>query len=132
MKNIDVNINNQNIKLTMDVNDVSEIRSNIDRFKSSINELSNRQMSAECDIYEIDTPVTSVTYSEEFGYYLDPDDVRNIIKDYLEQKEYDYIFVAVRLGDMKENIEIPVYDWIGLRKYGFRWNWLFKYKTSKQ
>ena len=88
-------------------------------------------MTVDYDVYEINEPVTTVTYSDEFAYYLDPTDVQDIIGEYLEKEEYDYIFVAVRLGDIDENIEIPVNDWIGLRRNGFKWNRIFKYKTSK-
>ena len=39
---------------------------------------------------------------------------------------YDYIFAAVKMGDNDK--EIPVNNWVGLRKYGFIWNRIFKYK----
>ena len=58
--------------------------------------------------------------------------VEDIITPYLDKKEYDYIFVAVRLGDLDKNIEIPIYDWIGLRRNGFTWNRVFKYKITKR
>lgn len=127
IKNVDVTLKNQNIKLSMSVDDINDMKNNVKRFENSINTLSNNGMSAECDIYEINTPVKTVTYSEEFGYYLDPLDVKDLISKYLDNKEYDYIFVAVKLGDLSQNLEIPVYDWIGLRKYGFKWNRIFKY-----
>ena len=125
IKNVDVTLENQNIKLSMSFDDINDMKNNAKRFENSINSLSNKSMSAECDIYEIDIPVRTVTYSEEFGYYLDPLDVKDIIGEYLNNKEYDYIFVAVKLGDLSQNLEIPVYDWIGLRKYGFKWNRIF-------
>lgn len=131
IKNIDVNIDNQNLKLSMELKDIEKIKSNMSRFKTSTNTLSNGMMTVDYDIYEIDEAVRTITYSDEYGYYLDPADVKDLIKKDLSNEEYDYIFVAVRLGDMDENIEIPVYDWIGLRRYGLIWNRLFKYKTSK-
>lgn len=131
MKNIDVNIGNQNLKLSMELRDIEKIKSNIERFKTSANDLSNNKMTVDYDIYEINEPVQTITYSDEHGYYLDPEDVKDLIKEDLDKKEYDYIFVAVRLGNMDENIEIPVYDWIGLRRNGFRRYRIFKHKTSK-
>lgn len=125
MKNVNVNIDNKDLELNMTLNDVQNMKLNMERFRDSANELSNGKMTVDYDIYEINEPVTTVTYSEEFAYYLDPMDVKHIIDDYLDKKEYDYIFVAVRLGDLKENIEIPVNDWIGLRRNGFKWNWIF-------
>ena len=127
IKNVDVNINNQHLELSMSVNDIEKMKANMDRFKISAQELSNNKMTVDYDIYEIDEPIQSITYSQEFVYYLDPSDVQDILKDYLSKEEYDYIFVTTRLGDMDENIEIPVYDWIGLRRNGFIWNRIFKY-----
>ena len=127
IKNIDVNINNKNLKISMNLNDIEEMKANIDRFKLAAEKLSNDKMIVDYDIYEINTPIKSITYNEEYGYYLDPSDVQDILKVYLEKEEYDYIFITTRLGDLQENIEIPVYDWIGLRWYGFIWNRIFKY-----
>ena len=127
IKNIDVNIDNKNLKLSMSVSDIEKMKLNIDRFKVAAYDLSNHKMTVDYDIYEIDKPIQSITYSEEFGYYLDPSDVQDILKEHLEKEEYDYIFVTTRLGDLEENIEIPVYDWIGLRRHGFVWNRLLKY-----
>ena len=95
--------------------DIDAMKDNMERFKNSAYELSNNKMTVDYDIYEINEPVTTVSYSEEFAYYLDPSDVYELIKDYLKKEEYDYIFVAVRLGDDFENIKIQVNDWIGLR-----------------
>lgn len=130
MESIDVNIDNKNLKLNMSMNDIEAMKENMERFKDSANSLSNKKMTVDYDIYQIYEPVTTVTYSEQYGYYLDPSDVSQIIKPYLNKEEYDYIFVAVRLGDIDENIEIPVYDWIGLRRNGFRRDRIFKYKIT--
>lgn len=114
IKNIDVNIGNQNLKLSMSINDAEKMKANMDRFKIAAQELSNDKMTVEYDIYEINEPIKSITYNSEYGYYLDPVDVQDILQEYLKKEEYDYIFVTTRLGDLEENIEIPVYDWIGL------------------
>ena len=103
----------------------------MERFKTSINELSNNKMTVDYDVYQISKPIKTITYTDEFGYYLDPADVIDVLKEYLDKEEYDYIFVATKLGDIDKNIEIPVYDWIGLRSNGYIWNRIFKYKTSK-
>ena len=116
----------------MGIADIQDMKQNMERFKLAAKELSNGKMTVDYDIYEIDEPVESVTYSEKFAYYLDPADVQEIIKEYLKKEEYDYIFVAVRLGDNYENVEIPVNDWIGLGRHGLKWNRIFQYKASKQ
>lgn len=115
LENINVNIDNkENVKLSMTSSDIYNLEQNIKRFASAANELSNSKMSVDYDIYEIKEELKNITYSEEFGYYVDPKDVINLIDSYVNKEEYDHIFIAVRLGDINQNIEIPVYDWIGL------------------
>ena len=132
IENVDVNIDDENIKLSMSTSDIDAMKENMERFKNSANELSDGKMTVDYDVFEIQEPVKTVTFSDEFAYYLDPLDVQELIEEYLKEEEYDYIFVAVRLGDDFENIEIQVNDWIGLRGNGFKWNRIFKYKTTKQ
>ena len=71
-------------------------------------------MKANCDIYEIETPITSLSYDDEFGYYVAPEDIEKQIKDIIDQKDYDHIFVIVRLGDEEHQTDIEINDWIGL------------------
>ena len=54
-------------------------------------------MRAKCDIYEINTPLSKLSYDEEFGYYVAPEDVEEQIKTTIEENNYDHIFVVVRL-----------------------------------
>ncbi|MCL2341623.1 MAG: hypothetical protein FWC53_00725 [Firmicutes bacterium] len=119
-KNVDVNINQNGIsqekKLSMSSSDISTMKDNMVRFQKSCAELSNNQMSVTYDIYVIDDPITSVSHSDEFGYYVDWSDVQSILKGYVNGKEYEHIFVAVTLGDQNTNNSIPVSDWIGLRR----------------
>lgn len=114
IKNLDVNINNKNVKISMSSSDIEKMKTNMDRFKYSAQELSRNKMTVDYDVYEIDESVQTITYSEEHGYYLDPSDVERLVEEYLTKEEYDYIFVATKLGDIEQNIEIPTYDWIGL------------------
>ncbi|MEE1390109.1 MAG: hypothetical protein U0M00_06195 [Clostridia bacterium] len=132
MKNIDTQLSDgQKLKLSMELKDVESVKSNMQRFAVACKDLSEGQMTAQYDVYEIEEPIKTITYSEEYGYYVDSADVEDIITPYLNKKEYDYIFVAVRLGDLDKNIEIPIYDWIGLRRNGFTWYRLFEYKVTK-
>lgn len=134
LKNIDVNIESngktENIKLSMTSEDVTLMKENINRFNNSIRTISNYNMSAKSDIYQIDTPITSLSYDNENGYFVAPKDIEKIIDPYIKEGEYDHIFIAVRLGDIMEKKEIPVNDWIGLRVYGLLWNRIFKYKIA--
>ncbi len=131
IKNLDVNIDNQNVKISMSISDIEKIKNNINRFKISTESLSNGKMTVDYDIFEIQQPVKTITYSEEFGYYIDPEDIDELLKEYIDKEEYDHIFVATKLGDIDKNLEIPVYDWVGLRRNGYIWYRIFKYKTSK-
>lgn len=122
MKNLDVNINNQNYRISMSLSDIEKMKTNMERFKTSANSLSNNKITVDYDVYEIGEPLKTITYSEDYGYYLDPSDVQELLEEYLSKEEYDYIFVATKLGDIDENVEIPAYDWIGLRRNGFKRN----------
>lgn len=115
-KNVDVKLTQdgveEELKFSMTGQDVETMKDNMLRLKNSVNTLSDGKMSIDYKIIEIDEPIKSVSYDKEHGYYVDPVDVKDIINPYIEQNEYDHIFIAVRLGDMTK--EIPVYDWIGL------------------
>lgn len=117
-RNIDVSVETEgkinNVKLSMDSTDVSDIRQNMSRFKTSCQKLSNNKMTVQYDVIAIDTPITSLSYDTENGYYVAPQNVKDIIKPYLEKENYDHIFVAVRLEDVMHKSDIQVNDWIGL------------------
>ncbi len=132
IKNIDLSIDNVDINVSMSSTEIETVKTDMERFKNSAEELSNNKMSVEYDIYEIDEPAKTITYSEEYGYYLSPFDVESLIEDYISSEEYDYIFVATKLEDSNNNyIDLTINDWVGLRRYGFLWNRVFKHKTSK-
>lgn len=128
--NIDVKMQNKNVKINMTEADVKDMTINMGRFKTSINELSNGKISIDYDIIRISEPITSLTYDEQNGYYIAPKDAKDLISSYVEGTEYDHIFLAVRLGDELHENDIAVYDWIGLRRNGLLWNWFFKYKIT--
>lgn len=96
-KTTDVNIDGKQIKLDVTNSDINDINNTINRFETSAQNLSEGKMQAKCDIYEIDTPLTELSYDEEFGYYISPENVETQIRDIIEQNDYDHIFVIVRL-----------------------------------
>lgn len=112
--NTDVTVENKRVQLSMNSSDITDIKQNMSRFKTSCQELSNNQMKVTYDIITIDTPITSLSYDMENGYYVSPQNIKDIISPYLEKEIYDHIFVAVRLGDMMHQSDIQVNDWIGL------------------
>lgn len=107
------------VQLTMDEFDLKNTKNNIERFKNSCESLSNGKIKITYDLYEIDEPISSVSYSEEYGYYVNTTDVKEFIEAHIQKEEYDYICTLVRLGDANKGIEIPTHDWIGLRRNDF-------------
>ena len=67
----------------------------------------------------INEPITTVSSSEEYGYYVSVDNVRELLKRYIDNSgEYDHIFVAYKLGEELHEEKIRTGDWIGLRRNG--------------
>ena len=114
-EDIDVVIDNKQIKISTTDQDIIDIKDTISRFQTSVRDMSNRKMIANCDTYIVKQPITKLSYDEEFGYYVAAEDIENIIKDTVNQNEYDHIFVVIRLGDEKHQKDIEINDWIGLR-----------------
>ncbi len=110
----DVTINDKNIKLTVTDSDMSDIRNTIKRFEDACKALSESKMSASCDIYTTNKPLTNLSYDDKFGYYVAPEDVEQDIKSTINTNNYDHIFVFIRLGDNVYKNDIEVNDWIGL------------------
>ena len=101
IENIDVNVRidgvTKNIKLKMNSSDVQIIKDNMSRFKNSIRELSGNSMIANYEIIDVKEPITSLSYNDENAYFVEPKNILEILNKYCEGKEYDHIFVAVRL-----------------------------------
>ena len=93
----DVTIDWKEIKLDVTQSDINDIKSTINRFKNSCNELSQGKMTANVDVYQINTPITKLSYDNEFGYYVAPEDIESQIKDTISQNDYDHIFIVMRL-----------------------------------
>ena len=111
---VDVKINNEKVKLSLSSRDITDMKDTISRFETSCRVLSNNKMTANCDMYSIKTPITSLSYDEQFGYYVAPEDVEKQISKLIKNKNYDHIFIIVRLGDETHKDTIQVNDWIGL------------------
>lgn len=93
----DVNLNGNQIKLEVTQSDKRDINNTIKLFESSCKELSKGKMTAECNIYDLDTPLSKLSYDEEFGYFVSPEDIEEQIKDIIASNDYDHIFAIVRL-----------------------------------
>ncbi len=113
-KKTNVTINQKSIKLSVTQNDIADITNTLNLFENSCRNLSNQKMTAECDIYQIDTPLSQLSYDNEFGYYVAAEDIESQIRDTIASNSYDHIFAIVRLGDEEHENDIEVNDWIGL------------------
>jgi len=113
-KNLHVELNGQNYNISMNKNDINQMKNGMERFETALENFSKGKIRVNYEVIEIDEPLTNLSYDEENAYYVRPENVSGILDKYLEQKEYDHIFAAVKLGDLSQNIEIPVNDWIGL------------------
>lgn len=96
-KTTDVTINQKQIKLSVTQNDIKDITNTINLFESACINMSNGKMTADCDIYEIDTPLASLSYDTEFGYFVSAEDIEEQIKETISSNDYDHIFAIVRL-----------------------------------
>lgn len=124
-ENTDVVINGERMKFSMSSEEIKAVENDMGDFKNSCKRLSGNKLQIDYEIYNIEEPLTTISYSEEHGYYFDPYDVNKIIEDTVLENNYDYIFIAVKMGDNEK--EIPVNDWVGLRKHGFIWDRFFEY-----
>lgn len=118
--NLNINGIDKNFNLTLSQSDVDDMKLCINRFKTSMEEMSKRKIRVNYDIKEIETPIKSMSHDEENGYFVSPYDVKNVIDEYIALGKYDHIFIAFRTGDINAKNEIPVNDWIGLGSMEYR------------
>lgn len=71
-------------------------------------------MTVTYDVFEINTPITKISYDNSYGYYVSSNDVKDLVNNYIKASEYDHIFVAYKLGDYLHEEHIKTGDWIGL------------------
>ena len=107
-----------NMNVSMTLNDIESVKINLQRFQSSCESLSEGKMKVKYDVYEINEPITTLSYSDEYKYHIAPEDVKELISDTILDKEYDHVMAIVRTGDDNSGIAVNVGDWIGLRRNG--------------
>lgn len=96
-ENTDVTVNGKRVKLQVTQEDEEDIKDTIQRFELATKTLSQDKMTADCDIYEIKEPIKQLSYDEEFGFYVAPEDIEEQIKQTINQNDYDHIFIVMRL-----------------------------------
>ena len=78
----DVTIDGKEVKLNVTQNDISDVKNTLNRFKNSCKELSKGKMTANVDMYQVNAPITKLSYDNEFGYYVAPEDIEEQNKRY--------------------------------------------------
>lgn len=112
---LNVNIQGKQYKFNINSEDIDNMKLNLARFKDDCYQFSNQIMNINYEIIEIKEPVTSISYTEEHGYFLSYRDVSDLVYDIVKQKEYDHIFIVCRMEDVEGKQSIPRNDnWIGL------------------
>lgn len=115
--NIDVKLENGvTVKESLTEDDVYNLTNSMKRFQSTCATLCNNKMQVDYDIKEISGPITSLTYDDENGYYINEKDVYNLIENELEKSEYDFIYICAKLPseDKMTQTSKEKVDWVGL------------------
>lgn len=118
INNVDVNLNGKQYTYSLTREDKKLLNENMNRFSDTCKKFSEGLMTVSYDVIEIDKPLTSLSYDEENYYYAMPHDVEPLISEYVNQNDYDHIFIGIRMGNTSGGI--PVNEWIGLgsMRYG--------------
>lgn len=114
-----MNASTETIKLSLNDTDVYDITSSFDRFGNTIQTMSKGKMKANTTVVKVDKPIKTFSYDEENGYYVDPNDIIDVLDKYINQDKYDHIFVAFKVADKNSKKEI-IHDWIGLGGMEYR------------
>ncbi len=96
-KTTNVMIDQKQVKLQVTQNDIKDITNTIKRFENACNNVSNGKMKAKCDIYQIEKPLSKLSYDNKFGYYVAAEDIEKQIKETISAGDYDHIFAIMRL-----------------------------------
>jgi len=113
---VDVEVNGkvEHVSLKMSDSDIQDLKEDMARFKDSIRTMSRNKMSVTYEIYTINEPIQSLSYDEDNGYYVSVEDVHEYIKSYVEQNEYDHIYIGIRMANLQKGSDTLTNDWIGL------------------
>lgn len=110
-----VEIDGERLEYAMTNQEKSAVSINMERLQNTIEEISNNQINIKYDVIDIKEPITTLTYDDKNGYYISEKDVYKQINSYVQEKEYDHIFVCTNLpleSELTHNEEIC--EWVGL------------------
>ncbi len=112
--NVDVQLEGNHITGQLSKNDIYNLNDSMRRLKETLPDLCGNKMQVEYTIIEIQDPITSLTYDEENGYYVGEKDIYNLVKNYMNEAEYDHVFAYIKLPDEAFMTNADVTNWIGL------------------
>lgn len=98
----------------IETTELSALNKSYRLFESTLASLSENKIKANCDIIEINEPITTLSYEKQNGYYIGENDVYEILNPYLQKNEYDHIFVSAKLPDQADLGNPYATNWIGL------------------
>ncbi len=112
---LDVEIDGIRYNFKVNSIDKENVELNMERYKNDCNLFTNGLMKVEYEIIEVKEPITTISYSDEHGYYLDYKDIKDAVYQTVKENEYDHIFAVCRMEDDDGISSIPIKDnWIGL------------------
>lgn len=136
IKELNVNIDGKQYKFNINSQDIENAKLNIARYKEDCYNFSNKKMTVDYEIIEVEEPITDITYSKEHGYYLSYENIRDLVYEIAKQKEFDHIFVICRMENEDGTLSIPIKEnWIGLGSmdmYGIGYSLIRLNKNSNE
>ena len=114
LDNISVTVEGKIINTQMSSYEKSLVTTNMQRLQNSIKIMSGDKIEIGYDIIEITDPLTTLSYDEENGYYISEKDVYKLINEYVQEKEYDHIYICTNLPLESQLTSANVCEWVGL------------------
>lgn len=114
IENIDAQAGGKHVNVSLTYNQKQDVNKNIQKFKDSIEEMSNGKINVEYEVINITDPLTTLSYEEDNGYYISEKDVYPLINNFVQTKDFDHIFICANLPLESELIGKDVSEWIGL------------------
>lgn len=112
---VDVEIEGNEYNLKINETDIENVKLNLERYKNDCYNYSKKRMAVNYEIKEVKEPITTITYSDEHGYFIGHKDVKDAIYQDAKNNEYDHVFIVCRMENESGTVSIPIFNnWIGL------------------
>ena len=115
IEELDVEIEGKKYNLKTNDLDIEKVKQDLEKFQNDCYNYSNKRMEVNYEIKEVTTPITTISHSDEHGYFIGYKDVKDEIYKDAQKNEYDHVFVICRMENESGTTSIPIYNnWIGL------------------